>query len=193
MENMRKLPRPTMKPAAATIAFLAVASAALAQENAAKWPRTLELENATVVVYQPQLEKLSGVTLSGRAAFSWEAKGAAPVFGVFWFDARVLVDKDSRQVQVQEVTVRKVRLPNAEPAQEQAVASVVEKEVPRWDLRPSLDDIQAAVAVSERQEKTDRLAANPPKFIFSREPAVLLFFDGHRSSGRSRTPSLSAR
>jgi len=72
-----------MKPAAATIAFLAVASAALAQENAAKWPRALELENATVVVYQPQLEKLSGVTLSGRAAFSWEAEGAAPVFGVF--------------------------------------------------------------------------------------------------------------
>jgi len=103
MGNMSKLPRPAMKPAAVTIVSLAVVSAALAQEKAAKWPRALELENATVVVYQPQLEKLSGVTLSGRAAFSWEAEGAAPVFGVFWSDARVL------------------RLPNADPAQEQAV------------------------------------------------------------------------
>jgi len=49
MGNMSKLPRPTMKPAAVTIVSLAVVSAALAQENAAKWPRALELENATVV------------------------------------------------------------------------------------------------------------------------------------------------
>jgi hypothetical protein len=178
MGNMNKLPLLIMKPAAVTIVSLAVAGAALTQENAAKWPRALELENATVVVYQPQLEKLAGVILSGRAAFAWEAKGAAPVFGVFWFDARVLVDKDSRQVHVEGVTVRKVRLPNADTAQEQAVASVVEKEVPQWDLRPSLDEIQDAVAASERQEKTDRLAANPPKFVFSRDPAVLLYFDG---------------
>jgi hypothetical protein len=46
---------PNMKTTALMVVSLAVVSSTLAQENASKWPRALELEQA-MVVYQPQLE-----------------------------------------------------------------------------------------------------------------------------------------
>src|SRR5512139_2521759 len=96
--------------AIAIVALAVLASGAAAQEPSQRWPRAIQIEQGTLTVYQPQLEKLEGVTLSGRSAVSWQAKsGAAPVFGVFWFDAQVLIDKDQRQMDVEKVTVTKVR------------------------------------------------------------------------------------
>jgi len=163
--------------AIAVLASLAVA--ADGQDTARGWPRAIPLEQGTLTVYSPQLDQLEGVTLSGRSAVSWEAKGSAPVFGVFWFDARVLVNKELRTVRVEEVKVTKVRFPNAKPEQEQRVERVIEAEVPRWDLTPSLDELQAAIAASERVQKSEKgISAKPPKLVFSTEPAVLLLYDG---------------
>jgi hypothetical protein len=166
------------------IAVLAVASlarATAAQEPAQRWPRSIAIEQGTLVVYSPQLEKLEGVTLSGRAAVSWEAKAkpGAPVFGVFWFDARVLVDRERRVVHVEELAVTKVRVPNATPEQEKWVEQVIEAQVPKWDLTPSLDELQAAIATSQRVKKSEKgISTAPPKLLFSTEPAVLLLYDG---------------
>ncbi len=130
----------------AIVLAASLAGTAAAQEPARGWPRAIPLEQGTLTVYSPQLEKLEGVTLSGRCATSWQPRaGGDPVFGVFWFDARVLVNKELRTVHVEEVTVTKVRFPNARPEQEQRVAEVLEAQVPRWDLTPSLDELQAAI------------------------------------------------
>jgi hypothetical protein len=163
-----------------TIAVLAsLAGATEPQDSGHAWPRAITLEQGTLTVYSPQLETLEGVTLSGRAAVSWEAKGRAPVFGVFWFDARVLVDKDRRTVHVEELAVTKVRFPNATPEQEQRVEQLIEAEVPKWDLTPTLDELHAAIAATQRVRKSEeRIAASPPKLLFSNEPAVLLLYDG---------------
>jgi hypothetical protein len=151
------------------------------------WPRAITLEQGTLVVYTPQIEKLDGVTLSGRAAVSWEAKGkatgeakgAAPVFGVFWFDARVLLDKERRVVHVEAIDVTKVRFRNTTPEQEKRVALVIEAQVPIWDLTPSLDELQAAIATSERVKKSEQgIQAPTPQLLFTTEPAVLLLYDG---------------
>jgi len=164
------------------IAFAALASlagAAAAQDSAHRWPRAIALEQGSLLVYSPQLEKFEGVTISGRAATSWEAKGAAPVFGVFWFDARVLVDKERRVVHVEALDVTKVRFPNATPEQEKRVEQLLEAEVPKWDLTPSLDELQAALATSQQLKKSEKAIAAPaPKLVFSNEPAVLLPYDG---------------
>ena len=118
------------------IAALGVGLAAAAAENG-RWPRAIPLEQATLVVYQPQLENIEGVTLSGRMAVSWEPPNGTPVFGVVWFDARFLADKDSREVQIEQFTVSKVRFPESTPEQESKITAYLEKEVPQWDLRPS--------------------------------------------------------
>jgi hypothetical protein len=159
---------------------IALATVAGAQAPAGGWPRAIALDQGKLTVYTPQVETFEGVQLAGRAAVSWEAAGAkAPVFGVFWFDARVLIDKERREVQVEELHVTKVRFPNAKPEQEQRVAQLIEAQVLVWDLTPSLDDLQASVAASQRLQKSEKgIAAPTPKLIFSTEPAVLLPYDG---------------
>jgi hypothetical protein len=165
----------------AILALATLANAAAADDGRQKWPRAIEVEQGTLVVYQPQLEKFEGVTLSGRSAVSWQAKGGAPapVFGVFWFDARVLVDKDSRALQVEQLTVTKVRFPNITPEKERSVAKLIEAEVPRWDVHGNLDEVQASIAVTQKEKKSEKgISVAPPKLVFSYEPAVLLLYDG---------------
>jgi hypothetical protein len=88
------------------------ASVASRAEGNARWPREIALEQATLIVYQPQIEKLEGVTMSGRTAVSWEPKGGSPAFGVFWFEVRYLVDKDSREMHIEEFKVTPAGLNN---------------------------------------------------------------------------------
>jgi hypothetical protein len=165
--------------ALAVALLVSLAGGAAAQDAGGRWPRAITLEQGTLLVYSPQVERFEGVTLSGRAAVSWEAKGTAPVFGVFWFDARVLLDKERRTVDVEALEVTKVRFPNATPEQEKRVADVIEAQIPKWDLTPSLDELQAAIATSERVKKSEQgISAKPPKLVFSYEPAVLLLYDG---------------
>jgi hypothetical protein len=148
-------------------------------EAAARWPRELRLEKGVLVVYQPQVETLEGVTLTGRMAVSWEKSGTAPVFGVVWFESRFLSDKDTREVHVEDFTVRKVRFPQSTPEQEAQFSDYFEKEVPKWDLRPSFEELENSVAASKRQTQSEkRLKSDPPKFVFSNDPAVLLLYDG---------------
>src|SRR5262245_18963640 len=158
---------------------IAAAAAAFAAPAQGRWPREIPLEQATLVAYQPQVESIEGVTLTGRMAVSWEPKGGSPVFGVVWFDARFLAEKDSREVQIDQYTVRKVRFPESTPEQEKKLAAYLEQEVPKWDLRPSLDDLENAVAVSKKEAQSEkRLKSDPPKFLFATDPAVLLLYDG---------------
>jgi len=126
------------------IATIGAALAAPA-EAGGRWPRVIPLDKAKLVIYQPQIESLEGVILSGRVAVSWEPEGGGPMFGVVWFDARILADKDSREVQIEEYTVRKVRFPESTPEQEKKLETYLEQEVPKWDLRPSLDELEKSL------------------------------------------------
>jgi hypothetical protein len=157
-----------------------LATAAAAQEPAPGWPRTITVQQGTLTVYTPQLEKFEGISLSGRSAISWQAAaGGEPIFGVFWFDATVLSDKEAGRVHVQKIAVRKVKFPGSTAEQEKKVAAVVEREVPEWDLSPSIDELQAAVAATQRVKKSEKgIAAPVPKLLFSTDPAVLLPYDG---------------
>src|SRR5680860_420132 len=70
---------------------------ALAQDN--NWPRTVPLENGTVTIYAPQLDKMTGNTIHYRAAIAYREKaGAEPVFGAGWFESPVDIDKVTRIV-----------------------------------------------------------------------------------------------
>ena len=64
---------------------------------AADWPQELTGKKGTIVVYQPQPEKLVGNILTGRAAMSLELKdNVEPIFGVFWFSSKIETDRSDK-------------------------------------------------------------------------------------------------
>ena len=97
-----------------------------------EWPKAIELPNARIVIYQPELESFEGNELSGRAAVSITAEqtGGEPVFGVVWIDARVETDRDARTVTVLDIEVPTVRFPDSDPENEAALAAILEEHVP---------------------------------------------------------------
>ena len=179
------------KPLLAALLLLAAALQARAQAPApppdpsaqdgmpSEWPRSIDIGDGSLEIFQPQLEKFEGVTLSGRSALSWTEKDKAPVFGVLWFTTTVAVDRDARVASVESIRVDKVRFPNITKDQERKLASVLEAEVPRWALTISLDAVQASLAVYQAEKKSSEgLRSTPPRMIFSNVPAVLLLYAG---------------
>ncbi len=84
---------------------------ASAQEPAEPgWPREITVAEGSIVIYQPQPERLDGNALSSRAALSVTLTGSTtPSFGVVWVTSRVDTDLDSRSVFVLDVNVDRVR------------------------------------------------------------------------------------
>ncbi len=154
-------------------------SAPAEDEYTSAWPRAIEVEKGALEIYQPQIEKFQGVSLSAQSAIAWTPKDKEPIFGVVWLDATVLVDKDTRDVTIETLTVKKVRFPNATPESEKKAKDLLEREVPKSDLHIPLADIQASLAVTQQEMKSAAgIKATPPKMIFSQDPAVLLLYDG---------------
>ena len=143
------------------------------------WPRTLQIGAGTLEMFQPQVEKFEGVTMAGRSAVSWSEKEKAPVFGVLWFTTTASIDRDARTATVKTIRVDKVRFPNITKEEERQLASILEAEVPRWELTVGLDALQASLAVSQAEKRSSEgLRSNPPRMLFSNEPAVLLLYAG---------------
>ncbi len=159
-------------PAAAT-------SAPQAQETDG-WPRQIDVPQGTVIIYQPQPESFEGNDLATRAAVSVTPTGRTePVFGVVWMTARVETDRNDRTVSVVDLDVNRVRFPDATDEQEQALADLLEEEVPQWDLTISLDRLLAGLEIAEQDAvRAEDLRSDPPEVVFTTEPTVLVSIDG---------------
>ena len=53
----------------------------------AGWPREVPSGDATIVVYQPQLDSLEGIEAKARVAVAIRRPGAEPEFGALWVAA----------------------------------------------------------------------------------------------------------
>ncbi|MDS4028294.1 MAG: hypothetical protein RKO25_15080 [Candidatus Contendobacter sp.] len=145
-----------------------------------KWPRAIKAKEGKVVIYQPQLETFQGDKATVMAAVSVQKSGMkAPVFGVVWFDSRVVTDRDKRMVEFQEITVTKVKLPNAKPEQERRLAAFLDREIAAWP-KPTmaLDRLLANLAEVEKVKAGAKFNNEPPKIIFATAPSVLVLIDG---------------
>lgn len=151
------------------------------QDEPEGWPREIDTLNHTVVLYQPQLESFEGNDLKARTAFSVTKKeeGATPVFGVVWTTARVETDRDTRMVDVLDVTVDNVRLPDITDDQERLLSNLFEHELPKWNLSISLDRLLTALELVEHERAVaEDLNMEPPAILFSETPAILVTIDG---------------
>ena len=84
---------------------------------AGAWPREINANGATVLVYEPQIDRWQSNRLEARAAVSVQPAGAPqPSYGVIWLTARTEVDKEHGLVDLEAIAIPKVNFPGAPPA-----------------------------------------------------------------------------
>jgi hypothetical protein len=154
---------------------------ALSQEEGADpWPKEIAVSQGTVVVYQPQPETLDGNKLDGRAAVAIEENGSdGPVFGAIWFTARLETDRTERTATLVDVTVTRTRFPDRDEEKAEKLKTLLETEMPKWDIVISMDRLLASLDLREQQIRAaSQISTDPPEIIFMAEPAVLISLDG---------------
>ena len=144
------------------------------------WPQEVKAPEGTIVVYQPQPERLNGNVLTGRAAMSLEMKNRKePIFGAFWFTAIVDTDTDDDVATVRNMQVTNVRWPDSKDIEEQRFTKIVNDALPKSGFRISMKRLSASLATAAQEEKSlADLKNDPPKIVFGEQLAVLLLYDG---------------
>jgi hypothetical protein len=142
------------------------------------WPRRFTAEGHSVTVYQPQPERLTGNTLTARAAISVSVDGGDPVFGAEWITARLDIDRERRIAEVSSLTIDKIRFPVGEAGDQAAAA--MESHL-RRALTPKnmVFDLDRLISTLE-QVPNDTAAYNvqPPRILVRTSPTELLLIDG---------------
>lgn len=148
--------------------------------TASEWPREIEHSKAVITLYEPQIEKLTMNDIESRAAVSVTLTGSSePHFGAVWITARLDVDRDQRIVHFREIKVPTVRFPEATEEQKQALAIILEQELPNWDLVESLDNLIPLLDLAETEAIRDEgFKHEPPNIISVTTPTMLVFIDG---------------
>ncbi|MBU2871376.1 carbohydrate-binding family V/XII [Colwellia sp. E2M01] len=148
--------------------------------SASEWPQELKGDKGTIVIYQPQPEKLVGNVLTGRAAMQLILKNKKdPVFGVFWFSSSIQTDRDTNSVVITNIKVTKVGWPDSKDSEEQTFTNFVEHELQHSSFSGSLSKLTATLATADQvEESLEGIKNDPPIIIFKDKLAVLLTYDG---------------
>ena len=149
--------------------------------NELTWPREFVDNGTKVDIYQPQIEKWSGTDFETQSAVAITPPGGsnAPVYGVYWMKARADVDKAARIVTLNDVEVTKAMFPSVPELQNEYLA-LIRKHVPTVSKTVALDHLEASYAISEAVKRGDTVPVrnDPPRFIYSASPALLVLVDG---------------
>jgi uncharacterized membrane protein YgcG len=158
------------------------------------WPQQLDAPDGLITLYQPQPTKLDGNTLTARAAVSLTLPNSAdPQFGAMWFTAQVFTDRDARTVQIQNVAIRQIKLPNSTPDQEKQFSTAIEQHVPSMNLMLSLDQLESTLGlVQKEREEAKQLDNSPPKIVFASTPTTLVVLDGPPKLQETQTQGVMA-
>jgi hypothetical protein len=145
------------------------------------WPREIEQGATTFKVYQPQLESWDGVLLKAYVAIEVKVYGSdKSSYGAALVSASTDVDKVDRMVTLDKVKVLKVIFPSA-PDKQQAYLDVLQKNVIPKARLIALDRLEAELAIMEAGKKFEAVPIknDPPRIVFSKEPAILVYIDGN--------------
>ena len=148
------------------------------------WPRPVPTRAGVFSIYQPQLDSWDGFRYQAHAAVSVKAPDSHDIYGVIWIDARTQVDKPSRLVTLSYVRIPKVQFPSAADKGQGFQAALQEAlgaQTPAALSPISLDRLEASLAITEAARKSEQLPLrnDPPRFVISSVPAVLVTIDGN--------------
>ena len=155
-------------------------SATVADSVDAGWPRAFTSGATTFSVYQPQIESWTGNRLAARAAVAVRDTGAAePTYGVIWLSSRTDVDKTSRMVSLEDLTVTRASFPSAPGSQGSWQASL-QRLLPEACKTIALDRLESELAVQQQVTRgsAQPLRNTPPRVLFSTQPSILVLIDG---------------
>ena len=154
-----------------------IQSTTFAQQN---WPKDIFAKNgARITVYQPQPESMKGNLIQGRSAFSVEeTPNAELVFGVFWYSATMLTNRDDRTLTLESIKITDVKLPGIEDQEKiTKLKALLETEIPLWGIESTIDEVNATIEM-DQAVVSEGLNNDPPQIFYAEEPTLLLLFDG---------------
>ncbi len=144
------------------------------------WPRQLTSGDHTFSIFQPQYEGWDQDRLTGRAAVVVENPvSPEPQYGVVRFAARTEVDKETRIVTLEDVTIAKADFPTA-PDGGAVYLAALRQALSAQPLTIALDRLQAELE-AQRTEDPGRIVQvknDAPRIIVSEQPALLVRIDG---------------
>jgi hypothetical protein len=150
-----------------------------ATPNLDPWPRSFNLADATLRVYQPQVEKWEGNRLDFRAAV--EAKpnvGGTGSFGVIWGTARTEVNRVTRLVTLEDLRLTRSNFPTLAD-KGAAYRRELEQQLTGSRRTVALDRLQASLVASGTVHAKGVAVKNePPRIIVSDTPAILIPISG---------------
>jgi hypothetical protein len=144
------------------------------------WPKQFVSGGNTFSIYQPQIERWYGNELQARAAVGLEtAASPQPRFGVIWFSALTDVDKESRMVTLQDMSLFKIDIPGT-PDEGIDYASALNEALPSQPIQIALDRLQANLEVTKLIGRRQQVPVKniPPRIFYSPRLAVLVLTDG---------------
>ncbi len=155
------------------------ATAQSAMPNPDPWPRTFTLADATLRVFQPQVEKWEGNRLDFRAAVEARPSGAgSQTFGVIWGTARTGVNRVTRLVTLEDLRLTRSNFPTLAD-NGAAYRRALEQQMSGSKRTIALDRLQASLAASGTVHVTGVPVRNdPPRIIISHSPAILIPISG---------------
>ncbi len=144
------------------------------------WPKEVRTSNGIITIYQPQTEHFQGNNLTARAALSVkQKKDNEPVFGAFWFDARVFTDREDRMVILKSISIKQIKFPDEIGiSKREEITAILETEIPKLSLEFPLDELLTTIEDTRNDRNDDEYNNEPPEIIIKNKPAVLITIDG---------------
>jgi hypothetical protein len=148
--------------------------------QALDWPRDMTIESGTVTMYEPQIDSMEGDVVKFRAALGYKnSAGSEPVFGAAWFDTRVVIDRETRLVHVENITLTDTRFPEGSEHVHGEMADYITASLPDWDIDFSLDSLLTSLEAAEEEiAAAQNLNMDPPVIFYRDHPALLVYIDG---------------
>jgi len=152
----------------------------LQADETSQWPQEIKTSKGVVIIYQPQPETLKDDQLSARAAVSIERNNSDKlIFGAIWFNARLQIDRSERSATIADVKITNVRIPEAGDKKLTEFKSLLETEIPKWNLHISMEQLLASIKLEDQRiNASQKINTAPPEIIFMQEPAILITIDG---------------
>jgi len=144
------------------------------------WPRELDTDSFHLIIYQPQVDRWEGNRIASRSAVIVTQHGdPTQIFGTVSIQARTEVDRETRLVSFEDISIKQADFPSA-TALQPALLKAVRESVASWPRTVSLDRLLADLSITQAETKAEsvRLKNEPPRIIFSKEAAVLILIDG---------------
>ena len=111
------------------------------------WPREIDTGSIHLVIYQPQVDRWEGNRIESRSAVIVTRRGdPTQIFGTVSIQARTEVDRETRLVSFEDISIKQADFPSAVSLQPTLLKAVRES-VPSWPRTVSLDRLLADPAL----------------------------------------------